>query len=170
MLVGLLGAMRTIAVALLFAGLLSGCNAAHANAPAAVRETLDQIDSMGYDCGAGVPDNVPSGLTAWSCPGAVAGNRAGVIVEGNDDGLAGVTLVIHSIDPSISRAEFQRLTAAVPPMSTQPGLDEALDAWTGAPNPVVVGEARINALCDVTQCIVYINYWEAPAQPVGNAG
>jgi hypothetical protein len=156
--------MRSIAAALLVAGLLGGCDSA--NAPAAIRPTVDQIEAMGYECGSGVPDNVPSGLVAWNCSGSVAGNRAGVMVEGNDDGVAGITLVIHSNDPGVIRTEFRRLAAAVPPMSLQPDVDEALDAWTGSPSPMILGGTRVNALCDVTQCIVYIGYREAPAQPL----
>ena len=156
--------MRSIGAALALAGLLGGCSSV--DAPAAIRPTLDQVIATGYACGSGVPDNVPSGLLAWNCSGTVAGSQAGIIVEGNDDGVAGFTLVIHSTDPAVTRTEFRRLAAAVPLMSTQPGVSQALDTWTGQPNAVNVGETRVNALCDVTQCIVYIRYTVGPAQPV----
>ena len=156
--------MRSIAVALVLLGSLGGCHTS--NAPAAVRATIDQIEALGYDCGAGIPDNVPSGLKSWSCSGTVAGNRAGVMVEGNDARLAGITIDINSTDPAVTRAEFRRLAGTVPPMNTQPELMEALSAWTGEQNPMILGKTRVNGLCDATQCIIYIGYLDPPAQPL----
>lgn len=147
----------------LLAGLLVGCSAL--TAPVAVRATLEQIEALGYDCGAGVADNVPSGLFEWKCSGSVAGNRASVDVEGNEDGVAGLTLDVNSIDPAISRSEFRRLVTAVSLLIAHPGLSGALDTWTGAQDPRSVDGARVNALCDATQCIVFIGFVDAPIQP-----
>src|SRR6187549_3751869 len=139
--------MRSIRLTLL-AGLLAGCNAL--SAPTAVRPTLDEVEALGYDCGEGVADNVPSGLFQWKCSGTVAGHRSIVDVEGDDDGVAGLTLDINSTDPTITRAEFQRLATSVSLVSAEPALVGALDAWSGVQNPVRIGDARVNGECDAT--------------------
>lgn len=155
--------MQSVGRALL-AGLLAGCIAS--TAPAAVRATLEQVEALGYDCGAGVADNVPSGLTQWRCPGTVAGHTAVVDVDGNDNGVAGITLAINSTDPAISRTEFRRLTTAVSPLTDQPDLANALDSWTGAQDPKVVGGAEVNGECDATQCLVFITSVDDPTKPL----
>jgi len=154
--------MRSIRLTLL-AGLLAGCNAL--SAPAAVRATLDEVEALRYDCGEGLADNVPSGLFQWKCSGTVAGHRAIVDVEGNDDGVVGLTLDISSVDPTFTRAEFQRLANSVSLLRAEPGLVGALDTWSGVQNPVRVGAARVNGECDATQCIVFIGFRDGPVQP-----
>jgi len=135
-------------------------------APAAVQATLEQLNALGYACGPGVADNVPSGLTQWRCPGTVAGNPAVVDVDGNDNGVAGVTIAINSIDPATSRNEFRRLATALSPLTAQPDLGSALDNWTGAQDPKFVGGARVNGECYATQCLVFITSVDGPTEPL----
>lgn len=148
---------------LLFAILLTGCNAA---APSAIRPTLDDVEALGFLCDAGIPDNVPSGLTQWHCRGTVRGHEVSVLVDGNDAGVAGFDLVIHSTDPAIARDEFRRLVNGVAPLTAQPNLGAALDAWSGSQHPTVVGGAAVNGLCDATQCIVFIGSVDGPTNPL----
>lgn len=148
----------------LFLGLVAGCSAA-VTAPAAIQPTLRAVEGLGYRCEPGEPDNVPSGLTQWRCPGAVAGAAAGINVDGNETGVSGMALVVSSVDVGVTRAEFQRVARAVPPLSGNPNLVNALDSWGGNPGPTQIAGVRINGLCDATQCIVFIGFVEGPTQP-----
>jgi len=145
--------------------LVAGCGAL--SAPEAVRPALRDVEALGYRCEAGEPDNVPSGLFQWRCPGTVDNAPAVVQVIGNDDGVVEVVLSINSVEPKVAREEFRRLADAVTPLSGQPGLSAALDAWTGAQAPTRIGDVRVNAECDVTQCIVYMAFADYPPQPSG---
>lgn len=149
---------------LLVAGSLAGC--VGAGAPATVQATLDGVAALGYRCEAGIPDNVPSGLTQWRCSGTVSGSRATIDVDGNDAGVDGFTLAINGTDPAISRTEFRRFVTAVSPLSAQPGLAAALDSWTGAQDPTSVGGVRVNGECDPTQCVIFIRSVDGPNQPL----
>ena len=135
--------------------LLAGCAAAP-SAPPAVQPSLAALEALGIGCDAGVEDNVPSGLVQWTCTGSLEGTGVTVLIEGNDEGVAGVTLVGHSTHPDVARAAFGWLVAAVPPLSTAPILVDQLDGWTGAQRSMVVGDIRVTALCDATQCIVAV--------------
>ena len=86
-------------------------------------------------------------------------------VDGKDSGVVEITLSIATPDPSIMREEFRRLATAIPLLSQQPGMEGALDGWTGAQDPRQVGQAEVNGVCDVTQCIVFIGFLDGPAQP-----
>lgn len=147
---------------LLFASLLAGCNAA----PSGIRPTLDDVEALGFLCDVGIPDNVPSGLTQWHCRGTVRGHEVSVLVDGKDTGVAGFSLGIDSTDPAIARDEFRRLATGVAPLTAQPNLAGVLDAWSGAQDPKVVGGARVNGLCDATQCIVFIGSVDGPTNPL----
>jgi len=154
--------VRSIGGALL-AALVAGCSVL--SAPAAVRATLREVEALGYHCDSGVADNVPSGLTQWKCLGTVDGVAAIVDVEGSDAGVVGLTLDVQSVDPDISRAEFRRIASRVPPLTDEPDLATGLDTWTGPQHPSRIGRVGVNGLCDATQCIVFVRFVEAPAQP-----
>jgi hypothetical protein len=143
---------RFLLVAALMA-LMVGCN----GAPAAVRPTLAGIIALGYRCGEGMKDNVPSGLFQWQCHGAVDGTASSVLVDGNEEGVATITQFINeSNDPEIVRVGFSRLVTGVPPLKAAPALVDALRGWPGEQKSTVVGQVRIFAECEATHCIVSV--------------
>lgn len=155
---------RLAATALL--ALLAGC----AGAPSAfprVQPTLAAIETLGFHCGDGVADNVPSGLFQWLCPGAVEGVRSTVLVDGNEEGVVGITLVIdESTDPDVARAGFRDLVNGVPPLNTAPLLVDTLAGWTGGKQRESVGGVRVSGVCDATQCIVMVESAHDPLRPL----
>ena len=131
----------------------AGCSA-----PVAVRPTLDAVRALGFTCGDGERDNVPSGLFQWHCHGAIDGAASTILVGGNEEGVSNITLVSEdSTDPAIARAGFGRLVASVPPLSTAPVLVDALAGWTGAQQRTSVGGVAITGVCDATQCLVTVD-------------
>jgi hypothetical protein len=155
---------RLAATALL--ALLVGCTGVPA-APSAVQPTLAGIDTLGFHCDEGIRDNVPSGLVQWPCQGTVDGFGSTVLVDGNQEGVAGITLVIdESIDPGVARAGFGRLVDAVPPLDTAPVLVDTLTGWNGEQRQNVIGGVRVSAECDATQCIVGVLAAEDPLRPL----
>lgn len=147
--------LRRTAPTLLLA-LVAGC-AGVAAAPAPVRPTLEALRALGLRCGAGVKDNVPSGLYQWSCSGSVGGVPWWVSVSGNDVGIAEIDLTTpESTDPGVARAAYARLVAATPPLSRAPALAGALGGWTGPPQAVELDGVRVWAGCDATQCNVFV--------------
>jgi hypothetical protein len=152
------GLMRFLVVAAMV--LVAGC------APSALQPALTGVRSLGYACGDGVKDNVPSGLYQWHCSGMVEGNLAVINVDGNANGVAGFTLSINSVDLALMRAEFLSLVTSVSPLTAEPDLAAALDTWTGTQDPKVFGAARVNGECDATQCVVYITSVDGPLQPL----
>jgi hypothetical protein len=155
---------RLAAIALL--AVLAGCAGAR-SAPPAVQATLVGIDTLGFRCGEGIPDNVPSGLVQWHCQGSVDGFGSTVLVDGNEEGVAGITMVIdESIDPGVARAGFGRLVDAVPPLNTAPVLVDTLTGWNGEQQRNVIGGVRVSAECDATQCIVDVVSADDPLRPL----
>jgi len=143
---------RFFLAAALFASVV-GC----AGTPAAVRPTLAGIVALGYRCGEGMKDNVPSGLFQWDCDGTVDGTVSTVLVDGNEEGVAGITLFIgESDDPEIARIGFARLVSEVPPLKSAPALADSLGGWTGRQQSHVVGGVRLFAECEATHCIVIV--------------
>lgn len=142
---------------LVLALVLAGCSAT-AQAPALVRPTLVAVEGMGFRCDDGIPDNVPSGLVQWTCPGTVEGTRASVLVEGNADGVASVMLVVDGRpDPAIARRGWAQLAGAVPPLSAAPAVGGAIVDWVGVePATREIDGVRIRAECDEFQCIVNV--------------
>jgi hypothetical protein len=131
----------------------TGC----ASAPAAVRPTIDGLARLGFSCGDGMKDNVPSGLFQWSCHSAASGMASTVLVDGNQEGVVGMTLVIDaSTDPIVAQSAFARLAGAVPPLDAAPALADSLAGWTGAQQSHVVGRVRVYADCTSTMCIVIV--------------
>ena len=51
-------------------------------APPAVTPTLAAIHAIDFTCGAGIRDNVPSGLSQWACEGMVQGQATTILVDG----------------------------------------------------------------------------------------
>ena len=146
--------------------LITGCGSA-SSAPSAVQPTLAAIEGLGFKCDPGVKDNVPSGLFQWRCTGSFDGTAATVLVDGNDEGAAGVTLVTDgSTDPEVARVSFGRLVRAVPPLDTAPILVDQLDGWTGDQRSTVVGGVRVLSVCDATQCIVQVASATDPLRPL----
>jgi hypothetical protein len=142
-----------LAALLTLAAILAGC----ASAPPAVRPTLDGLGRLGFSCGDGMKDNVPSGLFQWSCNGAVDGMASTVLVDGNQEGVVGMTLVIDaSADPIVAQSAFAHVVGGVPPLDAAPALAASLAGWTGAQQSHVVGGVRVSAECSPTQCSVIV--------------
>ena len=148
--------MRCAVAAILTVALASGC-IGRRTTPDAVQPTLAAIEALGFRCGDGVKDNVPSGLLQWSCGGAMDAVRSTVLVDGNEEGVAGITLVVDDpSDPGVAGAGFGRLVDAVPPLSNAPVLKDTVAGWSGGQQAWTVGGVRIVAQCDATQCIVIV--------------
>jgi hypothetical protein len=121
----------------------------------AVQPTISAIETLGFHCGDGIRDNVPSGLFQWSCVGALEATRASVLVDGNDEGVEGLTLDVEDPGhPGVAAAEFGRLVDAVPPLSSAPMLKDTVAAWTGGQKAWTVGGVRVWADCDAAQCLI----------------
>jgi hypothetical protein len=125
--------------------------------PDNIRPTVAAIGTLGYRCGDGVRDNVPSGLFQWSCNGRIDGVPSTILVDGNAEGVAGVTLVVEDPrDPGGTASEFARLVDEVPPLNTAPVLKDTVAGWAGAEQAWTVGGIRISAQCDATQCLFIV--------------
>jgi hypothetical protein len=158
--------MRYGAAGILAFALAAGC-LGRATAPPAVQPTLAAIETIGFRCGDGAKDNVPSGLFQWSCGGAVEAARSTVLVDGNSEGVAGITLFVDgSSDPGVARSAFGRLVDAVPPLSTAPILKDTVAGWTGGQQAWTVGGVRIWAQCEATHCIVIVMPSRDPLRPL----
>lgn len=120
-------------------------------APRSVRQTLTALRSTGYVCGEGVRDNVPSGLWQWRCRGPVAGTDAFVNGDGHDAGAAEITLSVDSTGPALIAAEFARLAPRVAPLTTTPGLADALGTPTSQHVFATVGRAAVEHVYDGMQ-------------------
>ena len=144
-----------IASAVLIA-LVAGCGGGPA-APSTVRPTLSAIETLGFDCGAGISDNVPSGLSQWSCAGKIQGQDTVILVDGNEAGVTGISLGVRtSNDPAVARDGFQRLVASVPPLTSAPTLVDTLAIWSGEQQRPIVDGLAVWAECDETQCVVMV--------------
>jgi hypothetical protein len=145
--------MRRLLLTAALVALVAGCN----GTPAAVRPTLAGIIALGYRCGEGMKDNMPSGLFQWQCDGAVDETASTVLVDGNQEGVVGMTLFVDtSTDPEVARRSFARLVAGVPPLNAAPALADSLVGWTGRQQSHVVGGVRVFAECEATHCIVIV--------------
>jgi hypothetical protein len=133
---------------------LAGCASGPAT-PATVQPTVAAIESLGYRGGDGIEDNVPSGLSQWSCDGTIAGVPSTILVDGNADGVAGVTLLVEDPrNPGATANQFARLVDAVPPLNRAPVLKDSVAGWAGGEQAWTVGAIRISAQCDATRCLV----------------
>ena len=154
-------AARTVVLAALVAGCVGV-----STAPVAVQPTLAAIAQLGYGCDGGIPDNVPSGLYEWHCERSADGPPTTVLMEGNHEGVASVTLVTDdSTDFEAARAEFARLVSQVPPMSIAPVLGKTLTGWRGEQLRTVIGGVRVFAEC-ATQCVVIVSGAANPTRPM----
>ena len=148
--------MRRAVVGILVLAFAAGC-ISRGTTPVAVRPTLAAIETLGFRCGDGAEDNVPSGLFQWSCGGSIEAARSTVLVDGNEAGVSAITLiVVGPSDPGIARSAFGRLVDAVPPLSNAPVLKDAVAAWTGGQQDWAVGGVRVFGVCDATRCIVIV--------------
>jgi hypothetical protein len=148
--------MRYAVAGILVIALAAACSPRE-TAPGAVQATLAAIETLGLRCGDGLKDNVPSGLFQWSCSGAIEGVHSTLLVDGNQEGVAGLTLLVDDpSDPRVARSQFGRLVDAVPPLTNAPVLKDTLASWTGRQQAWTVGGVRISALCDATHCIVTV--------------
>jgi hypothetical protein len=158
--------MRYGLAGVLALAITAGCFG-RATTPPAVQPTLAAIETIGLRCGDGAKDNVPSGLFQWSCAGALEGARSNVLVDGNDEGVAGITLFVDDIgDAGVTRRGFGRLVDAVPPLNTAPVLKDTVARWTGAQEAWTVGGIRIAAECDATLCTVTVMPSRDPLRPL----
>jgi hypothetical protein len=131
-----------------------------------VQPTLADLRDLGYTCGDGVPDGVPSGTSQWICVGSVAGQDASVAVDGTDRAVTELTLDVTSADPQLAHSEFGRLVAGVAPLSSAPGIAASLASWSGAQTAATVRRARIVSECDSTQCIIDVTSVDGPLEPL----
>jgi hypothetical protein len=144
--------MRPALAAAVILALASGCAG---QAAPAVQPTLSAIETLGLQCGDAIRDNVPSGLLQWSCAGTLEATRASVLVDGNDEGVEGITLTLDDPHHSgVAVHAFGRLVDAVPPLNTAPTLKDTVAGWTGGQRAWTVGGVRIWAECGAAQCIV----------------
>ncbi len=158
--------MRSAVVGILVLAFVTGC-LGRSSTPPAVQPTLAAIEALDFHCGDGVKDNVPSGLFQWSCSGAMETARASVLVDGNEHGVAGITLVVDDpSDPGVARNGFDRLVDGVPPLRDAGVLKDTVAGWTGGQQAWTVGGVRISALCDSTQCIVIVMPAEDALRPL----
>ena len=162
---------NTIALTAVVALLMTGC----ARAPSAVEPTLDAVETLGYACDGGHPDNVPSGLSQWRCAatgerGSAGESPTGVLVAGNDKGVMEVVLAMgtgpQEVGSDAARAAWSRLADAVPPMNGAPALKEALAGWTGAELATAVGGARVYADCSDGACLIQVDPAGDALQPL----
>jgi hypothetical protein len=152
--------MRRSLVIALTVVVLGGCT------PAAIQPTLADVRSLGFACGDGARDNVPSGLYQWHCSGTVAAKDGTILVNGNDGGVAEIDLAINSADPAVMRSEFRRVAIEVMPLRLAPALADALVVWSGPLRATVIRSARIASECDATQCIVEVTSIDGPLRPL----
>jgi hypothetical protein len=158
--------MRSRLASLVLVVLAVGCGGA-TGAPARVRPTLDAIGGLAFACGVGIRDNVPSGLSQWTCEGTIDGAGATILVDGKEEGVTGITLdILSSHDTSAAHGGFRRIVVAVPPLSSVPALLHALDDWDGQQRRIIVGAIALSAVCDVTQCIVGLANADDPLRPI----
>lgn len=149
--------MQLLAPTVFFLALVVGCGGVPL-APPAVRDTLSGIHALGLTCDAGEEDNVPSGLTQWPCRGAIDGVDSSVLVDGNDEGVNGISLVTGGPpDPDAARVTFSRLVTSVPPLDSAPALPTALDDWDGDRRVTIIGGVRVSAECGATLCSVAVS-------------
>ena len=147
--------MRWAGVGLMVLALV-GCAVGPAT-PETVRPTIAAIETLGYRCGDGIKDNVPSGLYQWSCNGTIAGVPSTILIDGNSEGVAGVTLVVEDPrNPGATASQFARLVDAVPPLNRAPALKDSVAGWAGGEQAWTVGGIRISARCDATQCLFIV--------------
>ena len=145
---------------------LAACSSAVAT-PGSVQPTLAAVGGLGYRCGAGVKDNVPSGLYQWSCGGTVGGATTTILVDGNEAGVAQVTLVVDDPrHPAAAIAEFGRLVDAAPPLDAAPVLKQAVAGWAGDPQAWTMGGVRVSGQCDATQCLLIVVGTGDPLEPL----
>ena len=139
-------------------------------APRAVQPTLDALASLGYMCDEGAPDGEPSGLTQWRCPAPAEGPDGVVDVEGNDAGVAAMTVVVvwrdTPPDPGAARAVYRWVVSAVPPFNHDPALADALAGWTGTQQTTTIGGVRVTAHCAQNQCWIDLASTPDPMQPL----
>jgi hypothetical protein len=148
--------VRNAVAGFLILALAAGCSPRETT-PDAVLTTLAAIEALGLRCGAGLRDNVPSGLFQWSCDGSIEGVHSVLLVDGSHEGVAGISLFVDDpTDPEVARSQFGRLVDSVPPLTTAPVLKDVLAGWTGRQQARTVLGVRISAQCDATQCIVTV--------------
>jgi hypothetical protein len=158
--------MRWVVAGILILALAEGC-IGRGPAPAAVQPALAAIETLGFRCGDGVRDNVPSGLFQWSCAGRMDAVRSTVLLDGNEEGVAGITFVVDGpSDPRVARSGFGRLLDAVPPLSNAPVLKDTIAGWTGNQQAWTVGGVHISAGCDASQCVVTVMPSRDPLRPL----
>jgi len=158
--------VRSALVAILVLALATGCSDPESTL-SGVQPTLAALDALGFRCGDGAKDNVPSGLLQWSCSGEMEGAPLTVLVDGNEQGTTGITLVVDDpANPGVAGRAFGRLVDAVPPLSTAPVLKDSVAAWTGRQQARIIGGVRVSAECDATHCIITVLPARDPLRPL----
>jgi hypothetical protein len=158
--------VRSAVVTILVLALATGCSDPESSF-SAVQPTLAALDTLGFRCGDGAKDNVPSGLLQWSCSGEMEGAALTVLVDGNEEGTAGITLLVDDPgDPGLAGRAFGRLVDAVPPLSNAPVLKDSVAAWTGRQQALIVGGVRVSAECDTTHCVITVAPSRDPLRPL----
>jgi hypothetical protein len=151
-----------LVVAVVAAGLV-----ARPKGPPAVEPALIILERLGYWCDDGEKElGPPNGLYQWHCSRSGRGPATIVLVEGNDQGIAGFTIGVDDTDPAFARQAFDEIRAAVPPLAWAPWLAGGLAGWSGPEASLVINEIRVTGLCDATQCLVYIVTATSPIEPL----
>jgi hypothetical protein len=140
---------------------------AGAAVPGRVAPTLAEIETLGFDCGDGIKDNVPSGLYQWSCIGTMDDEHTEILVDGNDEGVNQIDVVVlENGDPGVAGRLFDRLVETVPPFDTAPVLKDTITDWDGTEWSRAIGGVRISAFCAATQCSILVMPADGPLRPL----
>lgn len=134
--------------------------------PRGIQGTLGDLNTLGFTCGDGIADNVPSGLTQWSCRSDGGGPSTAVDIDGNGQGVTELTVVVESTDLAVAKQSYRRIAGAVAPLTQAPALLDVLSTWAGPQELFTVGSAKVAAECDATQCIIDIDSVDGPLQPL----
>ena len=138
-----------------------------ASTPGPVVATVAAIEQLGLDCGYAVKDNVPSGLFQWSCAGTIDDDKVTILVDGNDEGVNAINLVLSQpTDVGRTRRLFERLVDTVPPLNTAPVLKTLVADWDGTQVSRTLGGIRAAASCDEFQCGVLVMPADDPLRPL----
>lgn len=120
-----------------------GASCAPVEIPISTQSVLTALAANGFVCQDPRIDNVPSGLTQWSCEGKLAGAEATVLVDGD---AQGVFVVTTTITRRIPRQDQVKAFLDLLRVTHVSGDHEAefgqwLEAWDGSDRNVEFGRA-----------------------------
>ena len=153
---------RRSILSLLVAIILNAC----APSFSAVNPTIFKLRDLGYSCGDGIKDNVPSGLYQWHCDRSPDRSDLTELVDGNDRGVAEIDLAFPSNDPDAAKKTYESVIADVPPLVSAKGLHGVLDSWFGEQTSEDVQGIRVAAECQDSWCTIWITSTTSPLDPI----